>query len=400
MPAVPTEARQALTMKTAVQFGAGNIGRGFLGQLFYQSGYETVFVDVVDELVEALNARGSYPLRTVDEPAETMMVRNVRAVNGRSLPDVARAVAGASIAATAVGVPVMDKIAEALAAGIALRFSTRDAPPLDIIVCENMIGAGPFMREQVRKYLPAEHHAALDERVGFVEASIGRMVPVMTDAQKAEDPLLVAVEAYCELPVDADAFKGGIPPIVHLLPRKDFGAYVERKLFVHNMSHAVTAYLGAQRGHAFIWQAVDDPQIRPVVEEAMAETCRALSQRHGLAARDLQAHARDLLRRFGNRALGDQVARVARDPIRKLGFNDRLIGAMRRCLDEGVSPSSVAIGTAAAIRYEAPDDPAAVRVQAILADEGLDAVLSDICGVPSDSEIARLVRTAFTAAAP
>lgn len=382
-------------MRTAVQFGAGNIGRGFLGQVFHESGYETVFVDVSDGLVDALNARGRYPLRIVEEPPHTLSIGNVRAVHGRDMDAVAVALAGADIAATAVGVPVMDRVAASLAAGIARRFDEQDAPPLDIIVCENLIGAGPFMREEVRKYLPAALHPALDTKVGFVEASIGRMVPVLTDALRAEDPLLVAVEAYCDLPVDRDAFRGEIPPLAHLQPRSNFAAYVERKLFLHNMGHAVAAYLGAERGHRYIWEAMADPEIAGVVEAAMDETGRALALKYGQRLVDLREHATDLRRRFANRALGDQVARVARDPIRKLGPNDRLIGAMRLCLGAGIPPAHVAHGAAAALRYEDADDPAAVALQSRLKTAGLESVLFEVCGLPPRSAEAGLVRRAW-----
>lgn len=382
--------------KTAVQFGAGNIGRGFLGQLFSQSGYETVFVDVQDALVGALNARGEYPLRIIGGAApETLTIRNVRAVHAHDLEAVADAVAQADIAASAVGVPVMDHIAASLADGIARRFASPGAPPLDIIVCENMIGAGPFLRGKVRERMPARLHAALEAKVGFVEASIGRMVPVMTEAVRAEDPLLIEVEPYCELPVDAAGFRGPIPAIRHLHPTENFAAYVERKLFVHNMGHAATAYLGHLRGHAFIWQAIDDPAVRSHVEGAMDETCRALAARHGMDLAALKAHAEDLIRRFGNGDLGDQVARVARDPARKLGPNDRLIGAMRMCAGQGIVPRHVARAAAAALMYDAPGDPTAPSVAKAVRARGPGAALVEIGGLPADSPLIPLTLEAF-----
>lgn len=382
-------------MKTAVQFGAGNIGRGFLGQVFFESGYETVFVDVSEGLVDALNARGEYPLRIVEEPPHTLRIGNVRAIHGRDIAAVAQAVAGADIAATAVGVPVMGVVAASLAAGIEKRFQRADAPPLDIIICENMVGAGPFMREKVRESLPPELHPALDSSVGFVEASIGRMVPVQTEAIQAEDALMVAVEAYCDLPVDKEAFRGAIPPLAHLIPQSSFAAYVERKLFLHNMGHAVAAYIGAQRGYAYIWEAMADPDIAAVVAAAMDESCRALSLKHGLDLSELREHAADLRRRFSNRALGDQIARVARDPIRKLGPNDRLIGAMRLCLAYGITPECISAGTAAALCFYRPDDPSALDLQAIQQRGGWSAVLSKVCGVHPGSPVAEMILAHF-----
>ncbi|HEY3266299.1 MAG TPA: mannitol-1-phosphate 5-dehydrogenase [Armatimonadota bacterium] len=374
-------------VKRAVQFGAGNIGRGFLGQLYYESGYHTTFIDVDQTLVDALNARGEYPLRIVDEQTTTLAIGNVSAIHGSNLVAVSEALAEADIAATAVGVSVMDRIGASLAAGLAQRFERIDARPLDVIVCENMIGAGPFMREVVRRSLDSRFHADLDAKVGFVEASIGRMVPVMSPAVRAEDPLLVEVEAYCELPVDASGFRGPIPSIVHLQPKADFGAYVERKLFVHNLGHAAAAYLGRARGHAYIWQAVEDPAVLPVVRGAMAETCLGLSRRHGLDLRDLHRHADDLLRRFHNKALGDQVARVARDPIRKLGPNDRLIGAARMCMGQGVEPVNVCRAIRAAIEYEDASDAASMEIANLRREGGPGAVLRRISGLEPGSAL-------------
>lgn len=375
----------------AFQFGAGNIGRGFLGQLFFESGYRTTFIDVVDAVVEGLQKRESYPIHLVSDETTKIEVRNVTAVHAGDMDAVARVVAESDIGATAVGVSVLPRIAPALAGGIALRFSDPAAPPLNVIICENMIGAGSFLREQVRAALDPTHHAALDEKVGFVEASIGRMVPVMTERERSIDPLLVCVEPYCELPVDRAGFRGEIPEIAHMKALDNFQGYVERKLFVHNMSHATAAYLGRLRGHEYIWQTVGDAAIRKEVEGALFEACRGLVAKHGLDPVDLHAHAEDLLDRYANRALGDQVARIAKDPIRKLGPNDRLIGTGLMCLDQGVEPRHVALGAAAALLYDHPDDPAAIEVQRVRTEHGPEEALRTFCHLDPNHELARLI---------
>lgn len=387
----PVGQGENIVEKKAVHFGAGNIGRGFLGQLYFESGYATTFVDVVDSVVAGLRSRGSYPLRIVGDAPTTLMVGNVTAIDGKDLASVAAAVATADLCSTAVGVGVLPRVAPALAAGIARRFESPDAAPLNIIVCENMINAGPYLREEVRQHLPGKFFDVLDRKVGFVEASIGRMVPVMTVAQKAEDPLLVCVEPYCELPVDANGFVGPIPEVAHMEPRQNFGAYVERKLFVHNAGHATTAYLGYLRGHEYIWQAIADEVVRREADAAMAETCAALASKHGLDRAGLDAHWADLVVRFGNKALGDQVARVAKDPLRKLGPGDRLIGAGKLCLKQGIEPAHLAFAAAAAIRYDHLDDPAADTLQTILREQGLHGVFSEVCGIIVGSPLARLI---------
>jgi mannitol-1-phosphate 5-dehydrogenase len=218
------------------------------------------------------------------------------------------------------------------------------------------------------------------------------MVPLVADDVRRRDPLWVACEPYRRLPVDAAAFRGRVPAVVGLEPVGNILAYQRRKLATHNMSHALAAYLGWRAGHEFIWQAVADPEVLRIVRAAMAETGRALVSRFGFAERTQREHEEDLLERYRNRALGDQVRRVAADPLRKLGADDRLVGSARLCLEEGVEPEHVILGIRAALAYDPPDDPSAQRLQQALRTRGLEAVLGDVCGVsPADPLWARLV---------
>ena len=375
----------------AVQFGAGNIGRGFLGQLFFQSGYEIVFIDVNEELVRELNRRRSYPIRIIgDKPCE-ITVRGVRAINGTDTGAVAQELASSDIAATSVGVKFLSELAEPVARGLDARFQVPNSPPLNIIVCENMVNAAALLKRKVAEKLNAAHSELLESKVGFVDASIGRMVPLMTEEQRKANPLLMMVEEYCELPVDKAAFKGPIPPITNLKPYDNFQAYVERKLYIHNTGHAIAAYLGHLRGYAFIWEAIGDPDVRERVKAALDESKEALIRRYGLNRSDLDDHISDLLRRFANVALGDTIFRVARDPVRKLGKEDRLVGAAQAAFATGITPVHIASGIAAAIHYDEPNDPEAVTLKQMREGDGIEAVLSKICQISSSDPLHTIV---------
>jgi mannitol-1-phosphate 5-dehydrogenase len=383
------------SLKTAVQFGAGNIGRGFTAQLFTESGYEVVFVDVIDEVVDLVNERGSYPIKIASEHPEIITITNVRAVHGSDREAVAREIRDCSLVCTAVGVNVLKHVAPAIARGIALRADACVEEPLNIIICENLLTAGDTLRGHILEALPAEYVAYMDEHIGFVGSVVSRMVPVMTDEQKKRDPLLVIVEAYKRLPVDGRGFKGEIPKIIGFEPYDNFEAYIERKLFTHNLGHATSAYLGWLKGYEFVWQSMRDPEVRKIVEAALAETGEALIAKHGFTPEKHQAHIDDLLERFSNVALGDQVSRVGRDPIRKLGPEDRMIGGAKLCLKYGVVPTNVCIGTAAALLFDNPDDPAALEIQAMIADSGLDRVFVEVCGIDPASDLARMIREQY-----
>lgn len=378
----------------AVQFGAGNIGRGFIAQLFTESGYEVVFVEVVPQVVELLNTRRSYPIRFACEEPWQITIKNVRAVNGRDVEAVSDELSTADIACTAVGVNVLPAIAPTIARAVEKR-SKLDVGPLNIIICENLSHASEFLQAEVLKHLPKELEAYFLSNVGFVESVVARMVPVVTDAEKSEDPLLVVVEPYKHLPVDSNAFVGPIPEIVGVEPRGNFQGYVDRKLFAHNCSHAIAAYLGYQRGYEYIYEAVRDPDIHRIMMAALEETGKALVAKHNMSPEEHNDYLVDLTARFENVALKDQVMRVARDPLRKLGPEDRLVGAAKLALECGIEPVNVSIGIAAGLLYNAEDDPTAHEVQQKVRELGMEGAMQEVCGIPPGSRLAKLVLDQF-----
>jgi len=387
-----------MSLPTVVQFGAGNIGRGFMGQLWTEGGYEVVFVDVDEQLVQALNARRGYPIRFVESDGhEERVLGPVRAVNGRDVPAVADALARCAFACTAVGVNVFAHLAPTLAAGVAARAARNPSVPLNVLCCENQAGAGALLRAAVASALPPEEpvHSYFAGRVAFVDASVGRMVPAQTSALRAEDPLLVAAEPYHDLPIDGSAWLGPLPAIPGLHPKNNFAGYVARKLFTHNGGHALLAYLGYLRGHATIWQAAEDAALIRALRGAWDETGAALVAAWGFDPAEQRRHEDDLLRRFRNRALGDTIERVARDPLRKLRPDDRLVGGALLCLERGITPVHVCRGIAAALRYDAPDDPTAGRVRGEVAGGGVRGALQTLCGLAEDSPLAALVASAY-----
>ncbi|MDQ2687731.1 MAG: hypothetical protein M3Y28_07685 [Armatimonadota bacterium] len=374
-------------MPNAVQFGAGNIGRGFLGQLLFEGGYETTFVDANASLVEGLNTRRAYPIRLVSEGAtENLTVGHVQALNAQDETAVVHAIVRADLVSTAVGVSVLPKIAPVLAAGINAR-AREDCSPIDILLCENQWHAATLMRELLQLHIAPDAADYFQLQVGLVETVIGRMVPAPTVALRTEDPLLIVAEPYKELPVARAMLRAPAPTLPGLVLADNFEAYEARKLFLHNMGHAALAYLGYPQ-HEFIWQCLDHPA---TCQTALTLTARAVSAEYGQPLDSLQAFNDDLMRRFANKALGDTVARVAADPLRKLRPNDRLIGAANLCIKHGDEPLALAVIIAAALRYDHPDDASAQELQARRRAEGDAVVLQSVCGLAPDAPLTRLI---------
>ncbi len=375
-------------MKKAIMYGGGNIGRGFIAQLFCLSGWETVFVDVNTALVDDMNTRHEYPIFiTGAEDYERFTVTNVRAVCGSDPDAVAEEIATADIMATAVGANILKFIAEPIARGIKRRAELGGAP-LNIIVCENLMDADKYLRSLIAEKLEGDA-AALDylaHSVGIAEATIGRMVPAAPERIKALDPLAVCVEPYCELPVDSAAFVGEIPELYAIKPFAPFDFYIRRKLFMHNMSHAVLAYLAKGKGYTYIWEAAGDYELRYKALGALLEASEALSAEYGVEMGSLIDFSYELLSRFDNKLLGDTVDRVGRDTVRKLARADRLTGTVLLCMKHGIEPKFIREGMLAALDFVADGDASSAEVAAFASKAGKRAAFVKYCGLDEKDE--------------
>lgn len=358
-------------MKKAVMYGAGSIGRGFIGQVFHDSGYEVVFFDIAKPIVEALNRDRQYPIRVVsNDGAKETVVNSVRAVDANDTGAAAYEIATADILATAVGVNILPYIAPVIAAGLKKRFEQGCSSPLNIIICENLMDAGPILKEMVVGHL-SHNASAIMQNIGFVEASIGRMVPVMTPEMYEGNPLRVWVEPFCELPLDENGFKGDIPILTHAFTYTPFRFFEERKLYIHNLGHAMSAYLGYLKGYKYIYEAITDADILLLVCQAMQASAQALAKVYSFSLETLYAHVDDLIFRFGNKALGDTVVRVGQDPLRKLKPADRFIGALDRCNETDAPYDAILKGIAAALNFQRTGDPSATQMQEQITQNGI-----------------------------
>lgn len=379
-------------MKQAIIFGAGNIGRGFIGQLLSESGYTVTFVDVDADLIAGLNQRGQYHLQTVfNDDVTNLTIGPVRALHGnQETAAVVAALASADIAATAVGANVLKFIVPNIAAGIAARAAS-NALPLNIILCENLKGAAAQVRQMVEAKLPADALPYVRTQVGFVDTVIGRMVPLPTPEMRTQDVSFIRVEPYKELPVDRSGFAGPVPAVVAMSAEANFPAFTARKLYLHNCGHALLAYLGYLRGHEYGYTALADSLVKTVLERGLQESLNGIVHHYGADRGWLEAHVADLVRRFANRALGDTVFRLGRDPVRKLHPSDRLIGAARVAEETGALPRFLALGIAAAFCFDPAEDPVSVELQKGIENEGMAQVLTALCGVRSDEPLGRQI---------
>ncbi|WP_045048808.1 mannitol-1-phosphate 5-dehydrogenase [Rouxiella chamberiensis] len=368
----------------ALHFGAGNIGRGFIGKLLADAQVELTFADVSPVLLEALNSRKGYDVHVVGEQATVEPVKNVSAVNSAG-QDAINLIAQVDLVTTAVGPTILEKIAPNVAKGLVLRHQQGNESPLNIIACENMVRGTSQFKQHVFNALPEEEKAWVEAHVGFVDSAVDRIVPPA--AAGTTDPLEVTVETFSEWIVDQTQFKGPLPDIKGMELTDNLMAFVERKLFTLNTGHAITAYLGQQAGHATIRDAILDPEVREVVKGAMEESGAVLIKRYGFDAEKHAAYIQKILSRFENPYLHDDVERVGRQPLRKLSAGDRLVKPLLGTEEYALPHDNLVTGIAAAMRYRSEQDPQAQELVELLNTLGPKAALAQISGLPADGEV-------------
>lgn len=362
----------------AVHFGAGNIGRGFIGMLLQQSGYDVCFVDVNEELVSLLNERKEYTVVLANQEQTETVVTGVSALNSaKNRAEVLDKIAQADLITTAVGPTVLGIIAPMLAEGLKKRVAT-SGQPLNIIACENMIGGSSFLQEKVFEHVSDEEKAQFNEVFAFPNSAVDRIVPNQTN----DDKLMVKVEPFYEWVVEQTNWKGNLPDIMGAHFVDDLAPFIERKLFTVNTGHAAIAYMGALSGHHYIADAIKDANVHEVVSGALQESGKVLVKTYGFTSEQHQAYIDKILGRFQNEYIVDDVKRVGRSPIRKLGAKDRLFSpALAYYQHFNEVPEQLCAVIAAALSFQSEDDQEAVELQKLIEEKGKAGALAELTGL-------------------
>ena len=368
-----------------VLFGAGKIGRSFIGQLFSTGGYEVVFVDVYKPVIDELNKRGNYNVIIKSDREEIQNIRNVRGVHASDEEKVVNEVATAGIIAVSVGLNGLRSIFPMLSKGLLRRYKLDKNYPLDIIIAENMRNADAYFKEHISINLPGDY--PFDELVGLIETSIGKMVPIMQKKDISEDVLQIFAEPYNTLILNKKGFRNPIPEIRGLAPKENMKAWVDRKLFIHNLGHSSAAYIGYvyNPGFIYMYEALAVPEILGFVRSAMLQSARILLTRYPdeFTFQDLVEHTDDLLLRFRNKALGDTIFRVGCDLKRKLGPEDRLAGALNGAVELNLGYDKILFALVCGCHFRAGDEEGNMLREdiefAAIYDKGIDSVLTEVC---------------------
>ncbi|MCS5732594.1 mannitol-1-phosphate 5-dehydrogenase [Herbiconiux daphne] len=373
----------------AVHFGAGNIGRGFVGLILHDAGYELVFADVNAELIDALAASTSYDVHAVGENSSTRTVTDYRALNSASdEAGVIAEIASADIVTTAVGPNILKFVAPVIAKAL----EQRDAglPPLTVMACENAINATDVLRGEVATRLEGGEAASALSRAVFANTAVDRIVP----NQEPGAGLDVTVEDFFEWAIEAGPF-GGNPPVIpdaHFVP--DLAPYIERKLFTVNTGHATTAYYGYIEGATTLADALSIPEVFLEVKAVLAETKALLVAKHEFDPAVQEAYLEKNLVRFANPYLTDTPERVGRQPLRKISRHERFIGPAAELAERGLPTAALLRAVGAALRFDATSDPQSAELAELLGRLSPEEFAQQVSGIePGHPLFADLVGT-------
>ncbi|MBQ7321527.1 MAG: hypothetical protein IJW99_05475 [Clostridia bacterium] len=377
---------------SCVIFGAGKIARGFVGHLLYLSGIEFTFVEKVDALVDLINERGAYTVNILGAPEKNTVVKGARALKFSRGEEISRAIAAADCIFNAVGGKNLGEIVPFLTRGIELRAQI-NPKPLNIVTCENWKLPADILRKGISEAISEESRAFFEANVGITEAVIMRSAIEATPDLLEKDPLIVNVQDFWEFPYDASRLKAPMPEgMIGQKPIYEFTGFLERKFYTYNAANGTTSFVGALLGYRYIADAAHDERILKLLDGVYRETATALSKKHNFPFEEQWAFTRTSLNKLRDRNIVDYIERNARDPMRKLGPDDRLVGSARLCLEYGVKPENLAVAIACAMHYEEPTDEFAVKLAALRRDEGYEAIMEKVCHIDPNGELGQLVK--------
>ena len=347
-------------MMQAVHFGAGNIGKGFIGDLLHDSGFYITFVEVNDAVVQSINRTNSYDIYVIDKNYEKRTINNVSALSSGE-EEITEAILDADMVTTSVWADNLAKVAPVIAKGLQKRIDNKKEK-LNILACENALYATDILKKEILKNLKADE-SELNNYACFPNVSVDRLaLNIIKDGEPA-----VEIDSSFELVIEKNKLVNpDTEPIKGAIYAENLTMYLERKLYIVNCGHAAAAYLGFLKGYKIVQDALKDKEILEEVLGAMNESAAVLQKKFGFSHEDLQKFIQKNIKRFTSEAVKDDILRVGRSPIRKLDPTDRLVAPALGCIEYNYETKYLSKIIAAVFHYENPNDEQAVILKKYL----------------------------------
>ncbi len=382
-------------MRTLVIWGAGRIGRGFVAALFRAENWRTVFVDIDQALVDSLNERGQYTIfrATADGISREIMNGGFSALHTSDEKALSALFQEEGLLLdVAVHATELSRVASMLKPLIALRARVMPESPMDILMNVNMALPDEAFHKALTEVLSDDPAALtyLNRCIGISGIAAACISPIAPEEMKREDPLAVLNNNYPEQAISGQALKGEKPCLPRLRLSKNLSAEETRKLYTLNMAHALLCYLGLPKGYKTVIEAMNDPELRALVDEALDEANAGLIRALPLTEAELDWWRDTVISLLMNPYIDDVLQRLGADTRRKLGRLDRLVGPAALCLDAGRTPTAIAKAIRAGFFYE-NDDPGTRAVRSIVSDQGLQAAITATCNLTPEHPLMNII---------
>lgn len=368
----------------AVHFGAGSIGRGFIGDLLHDSGYEITFVDVDPAIITQINQDKAYDLYLIEQNYAKKTIERVRAVSSLTQEqETVAALADADIITTSVWADNLPRIAPVLLKGLRAR---RDAgkDKVNILACENAMFNSEILRESILELEGSLSAAELAEVAAFPNTAVDRLV--LEDEREGKAVINIGQDYELVIEQNKLAQPGSIP-IRNAVYTGHLQKYLERKLYIINCGHAWAGYIGHIYGYEMMQDVFHHDALVQEVRETMLESARLLVRKYGFSMRELTEYVDFAISRFQTPGIADTINRVCRSPIRKLHTDDRLVGPCLQCEEYGLENDQLLKGIAAAFQFRNAEDSQCEQLRLFIAEHGIGAAITNFTGIPAETRL-------------
>lgn len=371
-----------------MHFGAGKIGRGFIAELLHDSGYEIIFADVVNELIELVNKEHQYNLFLIDKDYEKKVIDHVCAYSTITEEEkVMEAIGEAELITTSVMATNLPKVAPLIAKALKKRLET-GKEKMTVMACENAIMGTDILKKAMEDtgILSMEE---LDQAAVFPNTAVDRMV--FDGEHNGEQG--VDIGADFELAIERqkliDPEKEPISGAEYV---DDLEMFLQRKIYIINGGHALTGYIGYIHGISTVQEVIHNDEIFVEVKNAMLESAAALEKKYGFTHESLVEYMESMMiHRFTTPGVVDPIQRVAREPIRKISPSDRIMGPAYQCEKYGLENFHLLRGVACALYYQDPEDSQSMEIQKCISECGIERAIVKYTGVEKGSRMYQVI---------
>lgn len=346
----------------AVHFGAGNIGRGLIAQIYQQNKFDIIFIDKNPKNISKFEKFQRYDINFFDTE-KSITIKNFSLFSVEDEKKVIRWLRKATIVSTSIGVGNLDYLVD-------LFEKAYKNYPLDqhvqVICFENGYRISTEFRKKVKKMIK-------NDSVDFLDVVVDRIVPAQNNFDWS-----IKTESFYEIIADGTQHRPRTwLSLSGVKYSRNLNAYIHRKLILVNAAHTLIGLLGHKYNYELIENALKDQRILNIVKKYQYECIDALLAEHPeeFTKDDLKEYAQQTLLRFVNPNLKDSNERVIRNPITKMQTNERFMMALNLALKHNLQHDYLLLPFVLLVNLDVANDKQSEKLKFSISTNGVKKTL-------------------------